>query len=106
MRDGRSKFSDSRNLCRSREPRLHAAQSFLHILSLIDIDQQTIPARGVAFTVAHQLTKNVKPSVCAIAPSQTVLNLVHLTGSNGMGPCAQRRVDIVRVKEIEPALLR
>ena len=57
VRDGSGEFAHGRNLRGARKSCLGAAQSFLHILPIVDIDQQAVPASAPALGIAQQVDR-------------------------------------------------
>src|SRR5580704_2455748 len=69
--DGSGDFSKCGRPCGSRQSSLAAAKGFLHILPVIDIDQQSVPASHSAFVVARCLAEYLKPSIDSIGPAES-----------------------------------
>jgi len=103
MRDGGRQFADRRNLGRSRKTCLRVSQRLLHILPIVDIQQQSVPASHSAFAVARGLAEHVKPSVDTVGPAEPALDFVRLASCDSTRPRAPRRLHVVRVKKIGPA---
>ena len=107
MRNRGGKFADRGRPCSSGQAQSRlSAQSLLHILAVVDIDQQAVPASHSAFIVTRGLAERAKPPVDAIGTAEPALVIVRLAGCDSARPRTHGRLRIVRVKEIGPAELR
>src|SRR5262245_19779494 len=69
MRDRCSNLTDGSDLRRSRQFNLSQPQGLFDILTIIDIDQQTVPHSGTSVRSPTQLTGHMKPAVHAVRPT-------------------------------------
>jgi hypothetical protein len=106
VRDGGSEFAHCRRLHGPRKARLRVAQGFFHILPIVNIDEQAVPASPVPVRIIRWLPEDVKPPVRAVKPPKPVLDIVRLACHDGTRPRVDRRLHIVRVQKVEPACLR
>jgi hypothetical protein len=86
----------------SRVTVLSESQRFCHLLAIVDINVQAVPLRDPVFPVAQRLRERLEPMVFAIAPANSMCDLVWLSGFQGVPPGQPRRFEVVRMDQGNP----
>jgi hypothetical protein len=101
--DGRRQRRDRRNLICLREFLLSAAQGLFCSSSLLDIDEQTIPANDLTIAIAERLDKRLEPSKDAIKSPSAELHGVGLSRGKVPRSSTEDGISLVRMKRVRPS---
>src|ERR1700678_2612695 len=105
MGNGRRKRGDSGNLRCSCQACLRGSKLLLSLLSVIDINRQTIPLDDASLPITQRLTTSVVPAILTVCPTQTVYGLVGCSIPNRMIEGIRSLCEIIRMQEILPTMM-